>query len=507
MLRHLQRNENDVDDILSARSFREIESMGKRVRILAVLAFSVLLCLPAPAWGPKSQLAIVTTASHLLARSVNVPLTRFSNDLRNGSMVSQAQMQALYPNLGTNVVSAIESEMYLLQAVKGSKVDPYFAFRLGALGKLVANATAPMRDVKATYRNLYYADVEGNIKSELKQSKRRKVSPRDYFNDVMAQARRNDALILREYETGVGFNGVARATLPDAASLSVMAVADVWYTILTGNSVPGGVSDVQLRAYVLKAYAFYVARGNAGEIDAAAKRFDTLVTKTPDMQVQIGDMFYGANFPERAMREYEAVLAVTPDRRDVIKKISDYYMRLGEEALRDGRLESALQDFNRAIAVNPLHPTAQARKIDAEKLISERNARLAKNQQALEQAAEFEALAESEVKNRRFAEGIVLLNQALASYLEVTNEFPVESRKGEQGAADVRSRIDMLKRELVANTQRFSGSGFGLDAPMLARDAAQGLDEKVLRELLHREYETTMDTLEESMNAALGVQP
>jgi len=480
--------------------------MGKRMRFIATGLLCAALCTPAMAWGPRSQLAIVTTAAHLLAKSGNIPITRLAEDLQNGSRVSENQMKALYPDLASSAVNAIESEMYLLQAVRGDRVDPYFAFRLGVLGKLVASTTAPLHDAKPTYRNLYYADVEGNITTELQESERRRVSPREYFASLQAEIRQNDELILSEYESGVGFEGVARNTLPTAASRSVMAVADVWYTVLTGASVSGGVSDTQLRTYVLDAWKFYIARGSAQEMDAAEARYGALVDKTSDMQVKIGDMLYEGEFPERAMEEYEAVLASDPNRRDVTQKISNYYMDLGEAALEKEQLEGAQQYFARALDVNPLHPTAQARKLQAEKLISERNARQAADQQALEQAAEFQVLAETEVRNRRFAEAIVLLRQALLSYEEVSTEFPIEARKGEEGLADTRSRIEMLKRELVNNTQGFSGSGDALDAPRLASQASEGLDKEVLEQLVSQEYEAAITVLEQGLTTSLSPQ-
>ena len=40
-------------------------------------------------------------------------------------------------------IRAIETQMVLLQAVRGSSIDAYYAFRLGVLGKLVARRHDP----------------------------------------------------------------------------------------------------------------------------------------------------------------------------------------------------------------------------------------------------------------------------------------------------------------------------------------------------------------------------
>lgn len=474
-----------------------------RIRVILVAALVLSLSMPAMAWGPKGQLAVVTTAVRLLAKSGNIPLTRLENDLRAGSMIPPARTVELFPNMDADLVSAIESEMYLLESVRGSTVDAYFAYRLGALGKLVAMATSPMRTARPAYRNQYYADVEANIDVALKNQALQKVVPRDYFPLLQSEIDRADELLVAEYQTGAGFEGVARNTLPASLGRSIMAVADVWYTVLTTSSSPEAVSDVQRRNYVLNAYDFYIARRNTAEIDAAAVRLDALVAATPDMRVQVGDMYTKAGFPERAVAEYEAVLLLDPDRRDVVEKISEYYMAKGEEAMEAERLGVALENFSKALEVNPLHATAQARKLAAERLIGEREGRQAADRAALQRGEEFEILSEDEAKRGRFAEAIVLLRQAELAYEEVTQEFPQESREREEGLSGVRQRVAVMKQELVANTQDFSGDGFELDARLLTEKGTEGLDRSVLQAMMKAEYDAALQALEESMQPVI----
>ena len=413
----------------------------------------------------------------------------------------------LYPFLSSSAVGAIEAEMILLQAVQGDRVDAYFAYRLGVLGKLVAEVTAPLAEVNITYRNLYYADVERQIRNvPLKGSARQVVDPPLYFPRVMAEAASRDDVIEREYQDGTGFDGVARALLPQDASRSVTAVADVWFTILSGRAPKGDVSDTQLRRYVEDAYAFYINRGNTAEIDAASARLDALTPKTPDLQVRIGDMFFEAALYERAMNEYRAVLRTAPDRRDVVEKMSAYYVDQGDKALENNRLEEALDAFRQALEVNPLHPTAEAQRLTIEGLISARDARLAGNRASIDRAHQFESLAEQEATRNRYAEAIALLRQASAAYYEVTDEFPAEHQRRMRGMNNLRYRIDELKKEIMVNAQIFSGSGFILDTRELARRGDPGLSEEALKTLVRREFENEMKKLEERMTPLLAVR-
>src|SRR5690606_7320146 len=102
-------------------------------------------------------------------------------------------------------VQAIESEMVLLRAMRGDKLDNYFAYRMGLLGKLVAQITAPMAESNPTYRNLYYTDVERAIEAtSVTNLPKQNVDPADYFSRRVAEANANNDVIQKEYESGVG---------------------------------------------------------------------------------------------------------------------------------------------------------------------------------------------------------------------------------------------------------------------------------------------------------------
>ena len=281
-------------------------------------------------------------------------------------------------------MGAIESEMYLLQAVNAGRVDPYFAYRLGVLGMLVAEASAPLADSDPAIRDLYYADVEGVIERiQLKPAKRIKVDPSTYFAEVRSDAARRRDLILTDYRTGIGFKGTATTALSEDASRSVNAVADVHQSVLVGKVAAANISPSQIRDYVVRAIQFYIKRGNDAETDSAYKRLTDLNVSTVDLQKQIGDMFYDAGKYERAMQEYRAVLALDPARRDVTERIAAYYVKLGDDALNEKRLEVAREAYQNALNADKLQPDAQRKLLDAEKLIVERDARLASTRETL----------------------------------------------------------------------------------------------------------------------------
>lgn len=472
--------------------------------ILAVLCCSVAApC--AVAWSPKTEVTLVDFALNLMSKQGNFPLKPKQEVIREGASTPTDQILQQYPALATDPARAIDAEMNILQAAGQAGFDTYFAYRLGVLGKMVTMTTTPLRDVSAMFRDRYETDVEGNIdRLAIQTSARAVVDARSYFPELAARTAARDTLILKDYQDGVGFGGVAKTSLPTDAGRTVDAVADVWFTLLTAKTQTVAVSEDQLRQYALGAYAFYIARRNPAEIDAASARLDKLVSPTPDMRVRLGDYYYEAKLYERAMAEYQRAREADPARRDVVEKISAYYVEEGDRFLEDGALEKALKAYMAALDANALHPTAQAKRLEAERLIAERDARQDEQLNALNEAAGLEAQADQHAISGFYAAAIAQLAEANKAYETINNEFPEIYAKATRGIRDNQNRIRELRDGLIANAQQFSGSGFGDDVRDLARLGAQQLDNDTLQSLCRRALrdqmkrivaETNMETL------------
>lgn len=475
---------------------------------MAVLAVAVLTIAPsASAWGPRAQITLIDFALNLLSEQGNLPLKERQREIREGASISDDQLLAEYPDLAQTPSRAVESEMYLLHAAGRNGFDTYYAYRLGILGKMVLTAASPMSAAPPMFRNRYETDVDVNIdKLRIQTSKRNAVEPRSYFADLAIRTSSRDELIMKDYQSGIGFDGVARTSLPGDAGRAVDTLADVWNTLLTDRAVPAAVSEAQLVRYALGAYAFYIDRGNPAEIEAAAVRLEKLAPATPDMRVGIGDLFYDAKMYERAMQEYMAVLAVQPDRKEVVKRISDYYVQEGDRFLEDGQLEKALKAYGTAAAANPLHESAQAKSLDVEKLIRERDARHEAQLNALNQAAGLEAQSAEHAMNSFYAEATAQLLEANRLYETITNEFPEVYAKATRGLRDNNNRIQELRQGLIANALQLSGSGFEHGARSLASIHAQNLDETLLKAVVRRTARAVFDELESEIAPKLLVK-
>lgn len=481
--------------------------MKARVRFFIATALLISVALPALAWGPVTQQAIVITAVHVLSKEGTVQLKKLEKDVRYGANASLEVLAELYPGLASGPVRAVESEMYLLQAVRGKAVGPYFAYRLGVLGRLVAQITAPLLDESPLLRDRYYADVDAYVSRVLlKASPRRLVDPLPYFKRVQQLANSRKELIMNDYREGLGFDGIAKAALPADASHSVDAVADVWYTILLGSAAHANVSEAQKRDYTVAALEFYSDRHNEAEIEANYRRLSELTTITPEMSKRIGDMFYEAGFYERAIEEYQSVLAEEPHRKDVVEKIAAYYVMKGDEHLEAKRLELAHDAYANAGQVDPLHPSAEGKRIQAAELIAERDARLETTRGDLAKAADLETRAEECALEHKYAEAFGALKEAEQLYLEVSEEFVLEFQTANAGLATVSGRLREFRDKLVENAQTFSGTGFAFEARQLARTVPpKDFDERALQRLVVQQFEAEINKLKRDLQGALDM--
>jgi tetratricopeptide (TPR) repeat protein len=474
-------------------------AMSGIARIVSVSVLLLSLSTPALAWNVETQRAIITSAARVMSRDGDVPLARLERDLRAGASLSQTGLRGLMPQMD-NPVLAVHGEVQLLQAVRGDLVDPYLVFRLGALGRLVAQISAPMATAKPLYRDQFDGDVGQRIgKVALKPAPSEIVDPLTFLRQIKAEASSQNTLIQKDYQTGVGFKGISTNHYVGQVNRSVQAVVNIWRTALMGKIVIADVSDTQRDKYILDAMGFYVERGNLSEIDAAYARLMARRGKDGDLMKQIGDMFYAAEKRERAVQEYQAILTVQPSRTDVVRRIADYYVDMGNEELEKLRLEVARGHFAKALETDKLHPTAEVKRLTADKLISERDERERTAQEAVAAGKEFEETAEEKSLRKDYAGAISDLKHASEIYRNVTGEFPMQRRRAQLGMNTALTRISEMREELMRGATSLGGSLGGGTARKRAAERAAAQGDQALRSLLKGEYKAQMRTVDRDL--------
>ena len=179
-------------------------------------------------------------------------------------------------------------------------------------------------------------------------------------------------------------------------------------------------------------------------------------------------------------------------------RIAEYYERVGDTEISKGNLEKARDAYGEAAAANSLLPEAQRKFINTKKLIQDRDNRLVDQRGRIATARDLTARAESAGMNRNYAHAIGLLREATQNYTGVTDEFAPEYARADSGLRIVRLRLADMKKGLIENAQRLSGTGFARDVRELA-NIPTGVEEKAFRHLLELEYRGAMKELEISL--------
>ena len=474
--------------------------MRSRRILAAVLAAAVsLISGGAKAWGPESQVAIVSAGTRLLGQDSAFNLHQMLRYVVQGASMAPDRQKALYASFDVDPVAAIQREMILMASVRGDRIDPYYAYRLGGLGKLVAQATAPFAvDDTGSVRARYYADVDAAIdRTNLTPTPRRVVDPRAYFSMLRTDTAANEQTIVVDYRGGLGFNGFARASLPQDASRSVNAVADVWYTVLTSQMPLYDQPVTAKRDFVLDSLDFYLAMGNLEEAKATYESAQAMGILDDNLRKAIGDRYFAAEHYERAMVEYLKILESTPDRRDVVERVAEFYEQEGDRKEEAGDLEGAREAYSKAVGANSLLTDAQRKLLDVDSRIADRDQRLLVQRGAADEARELENQSEEAAMRRDYARAIALLRDAEARYSSVTEEFPEESKIASVGLRNVTLRLKELKQELITNSRTLSGTGYMYDVQQIAVKTPDG-SAQALESMLQREFSGAV--------AALGQQ-
>lgn len=460
----------------------------------------------AVAWGPKTDLSVVSTAVHLLSQE-RVRLVNLMSYVREGGGLSDDAILKLYPNFDLNQVGTIQREMYLLQSVRTNTVDPYYAFRLGALGKLVSQATSPMIERSPTYRDRYFEDIDSRVRhAEIDMKKRVQVDVQAYFIRVAREAQAHDETIQVDYRSGLGFNGLARASMSQNVSRSVNSVADVWYTIFSDNVSAIDMSRSNMRNYIMNSLEFYLQRKKLVAAREVYDRVQEIGLVTTDVRQQIGDMYFDAEVYDQAVIEYQAVLNADPTRRPVMEKMALYYVRTGDDARDESRLEDAQDAFASAVQIDKLHPTAQRKLIEVERLIKERDERLAEARSSVELAQAAQSQAEQAALRGNYAQAITHIRDAQELFMSVTDEFLQESQKAGIGATNANILMRDYKNDLISNAQRLSGSGFAQTAKGLAV-STDGVGGQAFLRLVEIEHQKAFNGLRRELETGLVERP
>ena len=456
------------------------------------LCMTALVAFPASAWGPKTKASVVLSSGHVFSKRSNVPNGQLQEYLKLGVYLSAEDELALYPDFSSHPINSIQREIYLLQSIKSDSIDPYFVYRMGALGKKVVELMAPMRSATPALRDAYYSDVEKSIaRVNLTAKDVQVVNSRDYFTLRMRAAAENDRVISYDYKGSIRFQGVAGKSIHKDTSRAVAAVADVWHTIFTSPVNSVNISKSDMREYVLKAIDFHLKRNEIKNVKNVYKLAETKGIMTAEIRKKAGDLYYDNEYYEEALHIYHALLSENPRQRDVSNRVAQYHILMGDRATKAGNLEDARDAYQLAVQADAFEDEGSIKLTTMDITIQERDNRNIAQQKMIALAQTLVADANDAGRNRDYAAAIKLLQQAQTEYAGVTDEFPQLSKKKTLGMYTLKRNMTTMKESLIKNTQQLSGSGFVYDAKRLA-SMTEDIAPSALHSILKAEYESAV---------------
>lgn len=464
-------------------------------RSLALCLLAAFPATPSWAWESKTQTSVVVASGHTLASSSTLPRKQFIEYLTMGTRISPEIEEQLYPNFDTNPNIALQREIYLLQAIRGNRVDPYFAYRMGALGKKIVEIARPMRDAPAELREAYYKDVEKHItKAQVTANTPKNIEIGSYFDDLMREASGNDRTIKFDYGSDIGFSGIASNVIHQDATRAVNAVSNVWYTIINNKITSRNQSKTDMREYMLGAIDFYLKLDKISEVDSVYELAESKRILTPELRKLVGDLYFDNEYYEEALHIYHALLSENPSRREVASQIAKYHILIGDQAAEKDNLEDARDAYQLAVQVDSFADEATDKLTEMNMTIDKRDNRNMSQGDLNKKAQEAIANAESSAVGRDYAAAIQYLQEARDAYMGITSEFPELYKAKAIGMNQVKMKLQTMEEGLVKSAQRLSGSGAAYDARRLA-GMTEDTGPTTLQSILKTEYDTAIKEL------------
>ncbi|MFO7776017.1 MAG: hypothetical protein R6W89_09490 [Candidatus Hydrogenedentota bacterium] len=363
-------------------------------------------------------------------------------------------------------IAEVERQIHLLRAATDDGTGSYFAYRMGALGSLVADLMFPYgfprTEAEQELAQQINQDIEDQLREFSFQARRTgRIAidiPTAYFRHQRAFHRQAMQVIASDYRQNRGYQGYLSNAAPRLFSSSIRAVADAWHTVFRPQAPLEGqpASGEQLAWYYTDEIDYVLnVRGDRRAADLAYRKFEQANPGLYAPYEEIGDAFYEYGDHERAVREWEYALNLDgEDRRRVAQKLADHFMDMGLDALataerepeqREEALDEAQQAFRNVLRYDP-------RDEEAPELMGEVNTMIQERQEQRRMVAEIMSGAESVLQEARsnvdagdYGAAFSAFFRARELYESVEDDFPDYYEQ----AQDRLSEIEVAVRRAV----------------------------------------------------------
>ncbi len=451
----------------------------RKYRLCHVMLALIMVCAlwqtNATAWGTRSMRSITAMGLQVLKhdfpnvfRPGGIVGANFERDVMAGSTDGWQILSKRVPlNNDEEVIQAIAGEIQLLREARRHGPTSYFAYRMGVLASLTAQAMLPYgfpwTPEEQELRRLVISDIESHIDTygfSVAQKNREFVrNAPEYFRQRRSFHAEDKRLIANDYERGVGYEGFLKQGGRAYFIRAVETVADVWNTVLRADSAGAGFalakpSPRSLTWYFVDEMEYLVnVKNNQLQIEKVYKNFEEANPRLTEAYEYIADVFYA--HPDevikmRGVAEWQKAYDLGgPERSRIGRKLSGHYMsegrsfleRAGQPDAEETDLNNALNAFERSLDYDRSSDMAAQLIQETHVAIKERNERLevilniiATGERIHEEANRFR-------EARDFANAISTFRQSIGFFEAVDDEFKEQSKTA-------REKIIALRREI-----------------------------------------------------------
>ncbi|MFP6581290.1 MAG: hypothetical protein VCD00_01900 [Candidatus Hydrogenedentota bacterium] len=453
-------------------------NLSTRITRLALLALVCAIQYPAEAWGPLARRTIAQSAYKLLQYEIydvaKAGPVSYEADVLRGATDGAAAIEYTLPvHSDQQAIEAIGYEIYLLREIRKEGMGSHFAYRLGVLSALIGNTMQPFgnpwTDDEERIHDITDQAIEDRARENMSVVIRDHKS--QYISSFAQYVKKNrpgfedDMVIIREdFRRGINERGFTTAATPTYFRRSVLAVCDVWKTIL-GRTDPGITYNPSREAitwyYVDEIGYLLNVRENIEYANRAYKVYQRLNPGIIETHIAVGDLYY--HFGTRESREIGVtewkIAQRTPGkyRKQASRLLSDHYISEGESYVAHSKtpeslesdLPDALHSYESALEFDRTNAIAARKISDTSVAIQDRKRLYTEQQQYIDGATLAIQSAEEGKLAQDFGSAIGDYGIALGFLELVDNEFRDLAEVAKQRTSDVKKNIKSTVRAVI----------------------------------------------------------
>jgi tetratricopeptide (TPR) repeat protein len=445
------------------------------------------------AWGPDARRSIALASMQLLRNDVKEAFRAegilYEEDMLKGMSDGVEVLRETTPmENDTQVLDAIERQLQLLRAARSDGTGSYFAYRMGVLAALTADAIMPY--------GIAYSDKDRALKERIDADIDRRVgtyryapagfraqyirSPHLYFDKHRPFFADDRMLIKDDYTRGKGYDGFLRNGAKAYYGRAIEAVVNIWFSVFYEGpeAVDRRPSNLITSKYYVHEIGYLLKeKNNPTAASRAYSLFEKAEGANKDDYLTVGDMYYeygedllasgrpdvealGKEMKERGVHEWKIAQRESGDvRRAASERLSKHFIREGEAYFQNAQsatatetdLADALRSFQQALEFDRTNTTAVARISETSLEIKKKEDRYELQQSFLDKSLQVLREAQQQEVQKNFGDAIKAYNRALVTLGGIDTEFKDLHKSAEENISSIKKFLKTIIQKILDN--------------------------------------------------------